>query len=250
MQVGIQLSFSQCFCPRARGLFEGSLRSRLLQVFRAMVVKCRVATDCSGTDAPLYALEACSLVRGGRLRIAHRWSSDNNETARQFIMANHAPETLLSDMVSRAHSELRKLDLYFVGFPCQAFSALGRQRGLKDPRAKTYRAVIATLRECRIRAFVLENVANLVGHDKGRALRKILRDLETAGPGYKVVWRVYRSSDFGLPQRRSRIYSSTPRSPQSPPLPLPPSLRCGCPLWVANGYCHSRKHCVYQITFI
>ena len=89
------------------------------------------------------------------------------------------------------------------GFPCQPFSAMGARGGLTDPRGLLFREVCRVLRASRPRAFLLENVANLVFMDEGRTLVTILEEL--GGCGYVVRWRLVNALSL-LPQQRSRVY--------------------------------------------
>lgn len=123
----------------------------------------------------------------------------------------------------------KPVDMYIVGLPCQPFSLMGVRRGWKDKRiSQTYRATIKTLKENRgcVRSVLLENVQGLLSHDKGRSLARVLRDLESCD--FKVCWRKYLSSDFGLPQRRPRVYIlGLHKSVQGKPrLPRPPCIEC------------------------
>ena len=189
-----------------------------------MAVKVRVATDCSGTDVPLYAIAETEAYKQKKIRVVHQWSSDTDPTARAFIEANHEPKYMFSDVSCRDNSQLPTCDLYFAGFPCQPFSMQGLRLGLRDTRTGAYRGVLATIREGRIRAFLLENVTGLLHDNGGKTFQKILDELESCG--LLVGWRVYKTSDFGIPQARPRIYILGVRKELgiTPKLPRPPAI--------------------------
>ncbi len=90
------------------------------------------------------------------------------------------------------------------GFPCQAFSHLGRRRGFEDPNGNLFFELARLLHGSRPRAFLFENVKGLVSHDGGRTMATILGTLKDIG--YHVSWQVLGADDFGLPQRRERVF--------------------------------------------
>jgi len=94
-------------------------------------------------------------------------------------------------------------DILLAGFPCQPFSIIGAGRGFRDTRGTLFFNVAEILKQKRPRAFVLENVKQLAGHDRGRAIRRIVRELEALG--YNTSWHVLNALDFGLPQKRERV---------------------------------------------
>ena len=102
-------------------------------------------------------------------------------------------------------------DILCAGFPCQAFSISGKQRGFEDSRGTLFFDVERILKEKKPFGFVLENVEGLVNHDKenpkdkiGRTLTTILQHLDALG--YHVNWKVLNAKNFEVPQDRKRIY--------------------------------------------
>lgn len=96
-------------------------------------------------------------------------------------------------------------DILAAGFPCQPFSMAGKQRGFEDPRGSLFYQVVRIINDKRPAAFILENVRNLVSHNKGETFKTILHELEE-NLGYKVHYKILNSKHFGLPQRRERVY--------------------------------------------
>lgn len=97
------------------------------------------------------------------------------------------------------------IDLLAAGFPCQSFSLAGFKRGFKDPRGSLFGEVVRIIADKKPKAFLLENVKNLKGHDKGETLQymlSILNDLGYFVPEPKIL----NSKFFGVPQNRERIY--------------------------------------------
>jgi DNA (cytosine-5)-methyltransferase 1 len=93
--------------------------------------------------------------------------------------------------------------LLVAGFPCQAFSIMGKGLGFADTRGTLFFEIERVLRRRRPSMVLLENVKQLRTHDGGRTLDVILETLEDIG--YAVDWRVLNALDFGLPQKRERI---------------------------------------------
>ncbi|MGR0481002.1 MAG: DNA (cytosine-5-)-methyltransferase [Candidatus Electronema sp. V4] len=95
-------------------------------------------------------------------------------------------------------------DLLLAGFPCQPFSIIGQRKGFQDARGTLFFDIARILDEKKPTAFVLENVKLLAGHNQGRTLATIVAILQELG--YQTSWRVLNALDFGLPQKRERIF--------------------------------------------
>lgn len=95
-------------------------------------------------------------------------------------------------------------DLLTGGFPCQPFSMMGRQLGIKDQRGNLLYSVVKILEIKKPKYFLLENVRNLFNHDKFKTYRAFKKKLEESG--YLVKEDIFNTSDFGLPQHRRRLY--------------------------------------------
>lgn len=102
--------------------------------------------------------------------------------------------------------ELPNFDVLLGGFPCQPFSLIGKRDGLADPRGQLFNEIVRILNAKRPRAFVLENVKNLINHNRGETFNYIKNALEKAGVGYSVFFEVLNSKNFGVPQQRDRTY--------------------------------------------
>jgi len=98
-------------------------------------------------------------------------------------------------------------DILLAGFPCQSFSIAGYRQGFADQkgRGNLFLEIHRILKAKKPRAFLLENVKGLQGHDGGNTLRVIIEYLKDAG--YSVLHAVLNSMDYGnVPQNRERIY--------------------------------------------
>lgn len=94
-------------------------------------------------------------------------------------------------------------DILFAGFPCQPFSIIGQRQGFNDIRGTLFFDIARIIKHKKPKAFVLENVKQLVGHDNGKTLKTILSTLKDLG--YHVQYAVLNALDYGLPQKRERV---------------------------------------------
>lgn len=148
---------------------------------------------------------------GGRCVFTSEW----NPYAQQTYAANfgHDDEHVFAgDITSVNEADVPDHDVLLAGFPCQPFSiagvskknALGRPHGFEDATQGTlFFDVARILAAKRPRAFMLENVKNLISHDRGNTFKVIRRTLEEE-LGYTVQARVLDASPF-VPQGRRRI---------------------------------------------
>lgn len=108
------------------------------------------------------------------------------------------------DITQIPSSEIPDFDILLAGFPCQPFSQAGLKKGFADTRGTLFFEIERIIDEKRPKAFMLENVKQLRGHDKGRTLKTILEHLEALE--YDVYTDVLRAADFGVPQNRERLF--------------------------------------------
>lgn len=115
------------------------------------------------------------------------------------------------DIFAIRSEDIPPFDFLLGGFPCQPFSSAGKRLGFADTRGTLFFEIQRILAHHKPKGFILENVEGLVKHDLldkgdkiGQTLSTILHVLEELG--YKVTWQVLDSSEFGVAQRRKRIY--------------------------------------------
>ncbi len=98
----------------------------------------------------------------------------------------------------------QNIDVIYGGPPCQGFSQIG-PRNLDDPRNLLYEEFARIVRLLQPRAIVMENVPNMMAMQNGHFRAKILKAFRSAGYGRTAVLPIV-ASDFGVPQRRRRIF--------------------------------------------
>ncbi|MDA7646962.1 DNA (cytosine-5-)-methyltransferase [Akkermansiaceae bacterium] len=142
------------------------------------------------------------------------FTSEWNRFAVQTYQTNFSDAyPVFGDITTIDESVIPDHDILLAGFPCQPFSlagvvkksSLGRKHGFEDETQGTlFFDVARILNEKRPKSFLLENVKNLVSHDKGRTMQVVLRTLREIG--YKTVEHRVISSAPWVPQKRERIF--------------------------------------------
>lgn len=100
----------------------------------------------------------------------------------------------------------KDIDILVAGFPCQPFSVAGYRKGFEDQRGNLFFELLKVTKKTKPKVVFLENVKNLVGHDKGNTFRVIKEALKENGFSY-VDEKVLNAKDYGnIPQNRERIY--------------------------------------------
>jgi DNA (cytosine-5)-methyltransferase 1 len=130
------------------------------------------------------------------------FSSDIDKYAQESYEANFG-EKPAGDITKISEKDIPNHDILFAGFPCQPFSIIGQMKGLNDTRGTLFFDIARIIKEKEPKAFILENVKQLVGHDKGKTLKVIVKSLKDLG--YHVQYSVLNALDFGLPQKRERV---------------------------------------------
>lgn len=131
------------------------------------------------------------------------FGAENNEHACQMYEANFG-ENPYCDITTLDEKKIPEFDLLCAGFPCQAFSISGKQRGFyDDTRGTLFFDICRILKNRKPTAFILENVQNLVTHDNGNTLRIMLDSLHQLD--YTVNFEVLNAREFNSPQNRERI---------------------------------------------
>ena len=157
-------------------------------------------SDVAGIDGPGTALQHLGVL-------GKHSAYEIDSAARSFISANFPGVSLYGSVRERSESACPRADVVTAGFPCQPFSALGKQDGWDDARGRGT-LIGATsgyvLRE-RPSIVMLENVATFRTIHDGKCLSWVVDQLESQG-GYDVYHRICCTSRFGLPQTRRRWF--------------------------------------------
>lgn len=125
----------------------------------------------------------------------------------------------VGDITKVKEDEVPDHDVLFAGFPCQPFSIIGNRRGFNDIRGTLFFDIARIIKSKRPKAFVLENVKQLAGHDGGNTLKVIMQTLTELG--YQVQYAILNALNYGLPQKRERVIIVGHQDPITFSFPLP-----------------------------
>ena len=154
------------------------------------------------------------------------FTSEWDKFAQKTYLANYG-EMPAGDITKIVAQDIPQHDILLAGFPCQAFSQAGLKKGFNDTRGTMFFEIQRIIAEKKPKAFLLENVKQLRGHDKGQTLKHILsilrgeheqkipkdipmskeaRRARSDKLNYSVDYKDLRARDFGAPQNRERIF--------------------------------------------
>jgi DNA (cytosine-5)-methyltransferase 1 len=156
----------------------------------------RFADLFAGVGGIRLAMEA----NGGKCVFSSEWDT----FAKKTYYSNFG-EIPHGDITKVKLSDIPEFDVLAAGFPCQPFSMVGRREGFAHKTQGTlFFDVIRIIKARRPAAVLLENVKGLLSHNGGDTMNTIIGALQEAD--YWTFWRVLDSADYGVPQRRERVY--------------------------------------------
>jgi DNA (cytosine-5)-methyltransferase 1 len=133
------------------------------------------------------------------------FSSEINPKAQETYLHNYGEKPygdITKEEVKNAIPQ--DFDVLCAGFPCQAFSIAGYQKGFDDARGTLFFDIAEIVQKHKPRVVFLENVKNLESHDKGKTFEVICNTLKSLG--YTIYHKVLNACEFGnVPQNRERI---------------------------------------------
>ena len=131
------------------------------------------------------------------------YSSEWDKFAQEVYCENFG-EIPDSDITKVDENQIPKHDILCAGFPCQAFSISGKQRGFEDSRGTLFFDVARIVKAKKPKVVFMENVKNFATHDKGKTLSVVKSTMTELG--YTFNYKVLNATDYGIPQKRERIY--------------------------------------------
>jgi DNA (cytosine-5)-methyltransferase 1 len=167
----------------------------------------------------------------GGFRIAFEKACIENDIASECVFSSDIDHYCRANYAANFHDEpfgdikkVREMDIpdhdvLLAGFPCQPFSIIGSMKGMEDTRGTLFFDIARILKEKKPQVFVLENVKQLASHNHGETIEIILNTLN--GLGYQVYHKILNALDYGLPQKRERIFMVGFRNPVSFSFPSP-----------------------------
>lgn len=154
-------------------------------------------------------LSVCSGVEAATVAWHHMgWQAAGFSEIEKFpseVLAHHYPTvTNFGDMTQYKEWSLGSIDLLVGGTPCQSFSVAGLRKGMDDPRGNLALTYIGILDKFRPKWCVWENVPGVLSSGGGRDFGAFLGALGELGYGF--AYRVLDAQNFGVAQRRRRVF--------------------------------------------
>jgi len=134
------------------------------------------------------------------------FANDMMESSKKIYELNNKSGIFqLNDLHEIDVKDIPKHNILCSGFPCQPFSIAGKQKGFCDSRSNVFWKLLEILKEHKPKIILLENVKNLISHEKGKTFQIIIENLELIG--YKIKSEILDTCKLTiLPQHRERIY--------------------------------------------
>jgi len=135
------------------------------------------------------------------------FACDNDKSAIEHYNENFTHKATLLDVRDIVVNEIPKHDLLIGGFPCQSFSLIAQnppRLGYDDDKGKLFFEMVKILEEKQPEMFIAENVKGILSANDKKAFPLIIKAFETAG--YHVKYKLLNAADFGVPQKRERVF--------------------------------------------
>lgn len=178
----------------------------------------RLALYYSGMEKAYKCIDLFAGIGGIRLGFEKAgfqtvFANDMDAHAAAVYEANHGP-IICKPLEEIDLLEIPKFDVLLGGFPCQPFSHAGKRHGFQDERGNAFFTLEHLIERTKPKAFMFENVKALVTHEGGETLRIMLRSLRVK-LGYQVHMAVLDAQNFGVPQKRERLFIVGFRNPKN-----------------------------------
>ncbi|MFZ6726406.1 DNA cytosine methyltransferase [Undibacterium sp. MH2W] len=132
------------------------------------------------------------------------WSNDFDKDSVETYRKNIGAHVVHDDISNISVVDIPECDIVIGGFPCQGFSVANMNRHVADSRNQLYLQLLKVITYKQPKFFLAENVKGLMSLGKGEILKMILKDFTEAG--YRVSYKVLNAADFGVPQKRERLF--------------------------------------------
>ena len=135
------------------------------------------------------------------------YAVDNDKYSAEIYNANFSYKCEVKDIKDIKAREVPNHDILIGGFPCQSFSIIAQnppRLGYKDEKGKLFFEMVKILTKKQPRFFIAENVKGLLSANSSKAFPVIVKEFEKAG--YYIKYKVLNASEFGVPQKRERVF--------------------------------------------
>ncbi len=132
------------------------------------------------------------------------YAVDFDKWAVETYNKNFVHKAIVADVIEEDFSKIPDIDVMIGGFPCQSFSTVNPTKDTNDDRANLYKQIVRFLIEKKPKYFICENVKGLMTLQKGAIITKIMSEFRSVG--YNVNYQLMKAVEFGIPQRRERVF--------------------------------------------
>lgn len=166
-------------------------------------------------------------------KIVH--ASDFDKHATDTYNHNFKHKAICCDVRDLHGNTLPDCDIILGGFPCQSFSTVNPTKDTNDARANLYKEMLRIVSNKLPLAFIAENVKGMMTLEKGEIMNRILSDFKSIG--YNVNYKLLNAADYGVPQRRERVFIVGIRSDVNKEYIFPTALHSenGSNSWISLG---------------
>ena len=162
-----------------------------------------------------FASESFKKKYKSNLSIEHIWGVDFDSAAITTYQTNLPGEGVCTnakiftnpskESAKKQINNFRMINALAFGFPCNDFSMVGKQKGIKGDFGELYKAGVNAINYSNPLFFVAENVSGIHSANAGKAFKQIRKELEEAGEyGYTLTVHLYKFEEYGIPQTRHR----------------------------------------------
>ncbi len=163
--------------------------------------KINIASVFSGIGSFEYAFKKDNILNN------IIFACDNDKFCKESYMANYdlKDEDWYGDIKTLQTAKYKgQVDILCGGSPCQSFSVLGKRKGFEDERGQLFFDFARVIKEVEPKVFIFENVRNLLSHNKGKSFDIVLQSFKDLG--YDVHYQTLNALDYGIPQKRDRLF--------------------------------------------
>lgn len=155
----------------------------------------RVIDLCAGTGAFSLAFKSENIV----------FANDYEPKSKLIYETNFKHQLDTRDLTTISIDEIPEHDIMTCGFPCQPYSISGKKLGFSDVRSNVFWKLLDIIKIKNPECIILENVKNILTHDKGNTIKTIIDSINEVG--YDISYKVLNTSNLtGIPQNRERVY--------------------------------------------
>ncbi len=154
---------------------------------------------------------ALNKAENDKFRFVHVWATDyDKDTCNTYTnnVLKNQPKAIMyhKDIHNLELKSLPKVDGFLYGFPCNDFSIVGQQKGFEGKYGPLYSYGVKYITLANPLFFLAENVGGIYSANAGKALKRILHELNHAGEhGYNLTVHLYKFEEYGIPQNRHRL---------------------------------------------